>query len=246
MTALRVSGGAEATQRRTLLDGQLIEWELKRTPRRSIGIRIDEAGLHVHAPRSTPLIAIESALQERSRWIVSTHAKWQALAQRRARINPVWQHGTRFEFLGEPLTIVLGSGTRRTLRNGNRLELALSLEAEPARVAAQAEDWLRRQAHGIFELRTAHYAQLLGATPRGLALSSARTRWGSCSPDGTIRLNWRLVLLPPAILDYVVAHEVAHLRELNHGPRYWAIVARLYPDHQQARAWLREFPESAE
>jgi predicted metal-dependent hydrolase len=74
-------------------------------------------------------------------------------------------------------------------------------------------------------------------------LSSARTRWGSCGPDGAIRLNWRLVHFPQQIIDYVVAHELAHLRELNHSPRFWDTVGQLFPDFDRARQWLRQFPD---
>ena len=235
--------GAQA--RRIVLDDTPFDWELKRTQRRSIGLRIDERGLRVLAPRWVTIAAIEAALHERSEWIVRTHAQWQALSQRRARLDPQWAHETRFEFFGEPLVLWLGSDTRRARRDGDRLELALPVDAEPERIRAQAESWLRRHAHPVFEQRTAHFARTLGVSPRGLSLSSARTRWGSCGPDGTIRLNWRLALLPVDIIDYVVAHEVAHLRELNHSPAFWAIVARLYPGYRQARAWLREFPEEA-
>jgi len=77
------------------------------------------------------------------------------------------------------------------------------------------------------------------------SLSSARTRWGSCSADGSIRLNWRLVHFPLDIVDYVIAHELAHLRELNHGTRFWQIVGDLFPEYERARAWLRDFPEDA-
>ena len=79
--------------------------------------------------------------------------------------------------------------------------------------------------------------------PKRWALSSARTRWGSCAADGSIRLNWRLMHFPVEIIDYVVAHELAHLREMNHGPRFWSAVGELFPDWKRAREWLRGFPD---
>ena len=100
-----------------------------------------------------------------------------------------------------------------------------------------------QQARELFAQRIPLYAQRLGRSPRRWALSSARTRWGSCAADGSIRLSWRLVQFPLPVVDYVIAHELAHLREMNHGPRFWSTVSELCPDFEQARAWLRRHPE---
>ncbi|MDM7463197.1 M48 family metallopeptidase [Tepidimonas taiwanensis] len=101
---------------------------------------------------------------------------------------------------------------------------------------------LIEQARQRFAERVAHYAPLLGVAPARLRVSDARTRWGSASSRGTIALNWRLVCLPPALLDYVVVHELAHLREMNHGPAFWALVAAVLPDYAQRRAALHRHP----
>lgn len=98
---------------------------------------------------------------------------------------------------------------------------------------------LRAQARARFAERIAHFAPQLGVQPGGLRVSSARTRWGSASTRGTISLNWRLLCLPDELLDYVVVHELAHLREMHHGPAFWALVATVLPDYAQRRAALR-------
>jgi predicted metal-dependent hydrolase len=105
------------------------------------------------------------------------------------------------------------------------------------------QSWLQQQARLLFAERIPVYAQRLGQGPVRWRLSSARTRWGSCSADGSIRLNWRLVHFPPDIVDYVIAHELAHLREMNHGPRFWATVGSLFPEFERARDWLRQAPD---
>jgi predicted metal-dependent hydrolase len=87
------------------------------------------------------------------------------------------------------------------------------------------------------------FVRQLGRGPSDWALSSARTRWGSCSPEGKILLSWRLIHFPLHIIDYVIAHEIAHLKELNHGPRFWATVERLLPGHQNVRDELRRYPD---
>ncbi|MDM7457152.1 MAG: M48 family metallopeptidase [Tepidimonas sp.] len=100
---------------------------------------------------------------------------------------------------------------------------------------------LRERARALFAARVAHYAPLLAVRPAALRLSSARTRWGSASARGTVSLNWRLVCLPVELLDYVVVHELAHLREMHHGPAFWAVVAAVLPDYAERRAALRRY-----
>lgn len=111
------------------------------------------------------------------------------------------------------------------------------LPAWPSPTAA-----LRAQARCDLSARVAHWAARLGVQPQRLRLSSARTRWGSASSRGTVSLNWRLVCLPEPLRDYVVVHELAHLRELHHGPAFWALVAQVLPDYPARRAELRRWP----
>jgi hypothetical protein len=94
-------------------------------------------------------------------------------------------------------------------------------------------------AQGWFEQRAAHFARVLDVRVHSIRLSNARTRWGTCHPDGRVRLNWRLIQAPPALVDYVVVHELAHLREPNHSPRFWTWVAGVLPDYKERRQALR-------
>jgi len=96
-------------------------------------------------------------------------------------------------------------------------------------------------ARTVLAARVAHFAPLLEVQPRALRLSSARTRWGSASTRGTIALNWRLAFVPTPLLDYVVVHELAHLREMHHGPAFWALVAHVLPNYAERRAALRQY-----
>lgn len=107
------------------------------------------------------------------------------------------------------------------------------------RLSAEAEAALRRQAARELPRRLLELARLHGFTPKAVSVRNQRTRWGSCSPSGRISLNWRLVQAPPAVCDYVLLHELAHLRHLNHSARFWREVTRLCPDHAEARRWLR-------
>jgi predicted metal-dependent hydrolase len=105
----------------------------------------------------------------------------------------------------------------------------------PPRVGAFLKDAARRGCAGA----VARHAARLGRAPRRLTLRDPRSRWGSCTSEGDLMFSWRLAMAPSAVLDYVVAHEVAHLAELNHSPRFWAEVRRLCPDFEAQRAWLR-------
>jgi predicted metal-dependent hydrolase len=101
-------------------------------------------------------------------------------------------------------------------------------------------DWLRNQAKADLSERTFHHAANLGCSAKRVTVRDQSTRWGSCSTTGTISYSWRLIFAPSEVLDYVAAHEVAHLREMNHGPRFWRLVRETMPGMQHARAWLKQ------
>lgn len=148
--------------------------------------------------------------------------------------------GLRLPVLGRSVRLALALGANRciwSVPSGNDvLTLCLRTPAEAPRILEKA---LRDRAREWFGERLTHYAPLLEVEPPPLSLSSARTRWGSCSRRSGVRLNWRLIHFPPEVIDYVVVHELAHLHEMNHSPRFWAIVARLYPDYRTAREQLK-------
>ena len=146
--------------------------------------------------------------------------------------------GTVIFALGAALTVTVTPGSRqRWLFSDPKLHLFVP-PAVDARVVL--EKALREKARLVFTERLAHYAPQLGVALPPLRLSAARTRWGSCSHHGGIALNWRLILMPLPVVDYVVAHELAHLREMNHSPRFWSVVEQLCPDWRVRRLELRQ------
>lgn len=116
----------------------------------------------------------------------------------------------------------------------------IDVRGRPEHCPRRLRDWLRDSARSDLDDRVAFHAKRLGLVPRKLSLRDQTSRWGSCSSKGVLSFSWRLVLAPPHVLDYVAAHEVAHLAEMNHGPRFWALVRQTYPEMDQARQWLRQ------
>ena len=210
-----------------LADG-ILAYRLVRAKRCTLGLSVAGEGIEVRAPRRATLSDIDAFIREKERWIRKR------LAGPR-RVPFIWQAGARLPWLGRMLTLVLRDG--ETWLSEDELGLGLGL-ADGANLRERALEWMRGEARAFFQERVAELSRPLGLRVSGVGLSDARTRWGSCSTNGRLLLNWRLMLLPPRLIDYVVAHELAHLRELNHSPRFWAVVATLYPDHRSARREL--------
>lgn len=216
--------------------GRLIGYALRRD-RRRLSMRIDERGLHVGAPRWLPLTEIESFIASHGAWVLH---KLDELTHQAARRHLPIHDGTRLPVLGGEAVVRLTTGANRGywLEDAGRRELWLA--ARPmADLALLARRALQRLMLEYCRPRLAEMAARLGQPFPPLSLSSAKSRWGSCSTQTGIRLNWRLVHLPPALVDYVIAHETAHLLEMNHGPRFWALVEKLHPGWREDRAALK-------
>jgi predicted metal-dependent hydrolase len=210
--------------REIVLGGLPVAYEFKRSRRRTIGMTVGAQGLAVSAPRWVPLYEVEAALREKAAWIVKKLDEMKARQAQQQALRVVWQPGVILPVLGSP----------------KALELRLPPDATPAQVRNAAQAWFKRQARPLFVERLNHYAPLLGVQWNRLALSSARTRWGSASSKGAINLNWRLMHFRLEVIDYVVAHELSHLRVMDHSPRFWATVASVMPDYERLRQTLRD------
>ena len=224
----------EATQR-IAIAGQAVDYQLRRSRRRTMGLAIDHRGLRVGAPLQARLGDIEALIREHGQWVLDKLADWR---QRPPPEQLAVGEGSVIFVLDSPLTVTITPASRsRWLFSDPKLHLFV-----PPAVAARdvVEKALRAKARLVFSERLAHYAPQLGVAPPPLRLSAARTRWGSCSHHGGISLNWRLILMPLAVVDYVVCHELAHLREMNHSPRFWSVVQQLCPDWRARRLELRQ------
>jgi predicted metal-dependent hydrolase len=186
---------------------------------------------------SIPLRAREgdalAFLRGQEAWLRATLA-----AMPEAALRPVG-HGTVIPVEGRPLTVVQGAG--RAIRVDGDL---LAVPGDPSQVGVRLAAWLKVLARDRLARASGHYAGLLARPYSRLTLRDTRSRWGSCSPDGALMYSWRLILAPPSVLDYVAAHEVAHLVEMNHSAAYWAVVSKIYPGWKQERDWLHSQGQS--
>lgn len=224
------------------LHGREVNYLLRRSQRRTLGITIDQRGLTMSIPLRATLRDAEAMLNERAAWILEKLDEW---AERKPLPRLAAADGTEFFMLGEPceLRLLPGSGRPAFVEGLDSRELRVPTHglSNPAPLIVRA---LQRYALGYFKGRVDEYMYVMRLdTPEirnpTVRLTSARTRWGSCSSVSGIRLNWRLIHLPQQLIDYVVAHETAHLLEMNHSARFWAVVESLYPDYAEARDALR-------
>ncbi len=224
-----------APRRLAQLAGRIVEYRFARSRRRTIGISVDAQGLQVSAPRTAAWRDIEAFLQEKARWVVARLDEWAGVPPPRA-IHGIG--GESFPLFGAPVELAVRVGRDSVQRDGSRVVVSLPEPKLRLQVLTLLVDWLKAQALASLTPRAAHYAALLGRPAPRVKLSRARSQWGVCTEGGLIRLNWRLAHLEPALADYVVAHETAHLVELNHSKRFWSLVGTLYPHWRDARERL--------
>jgi predicted metal-dependent hydrolase len=231
----------------------VVSYEIKRARRRSIGMVVGVEGLSVRAPRWVSSTDIETALRAKERWICTKLVEQRERAQKQLSARIDWREGASVPYLGESVVLVLDPrvcgavlqdavpplepGLPGVAQRTLHLGLPQNARAEQIRDAVQS--WLQRQALQVFLDRVPVYAGQLGVSVRKVSLSSAKTRWGSASADGSIRLHWRLIHFSISVIDYVVAHELAHLREMNHSPRFWDVVRSVMPEFDAPRDQLR-------
>lgn len=228
--------GRRGTLRRVGLATGELQYRFVRARRRTIGIFVHRGEVEARAPRWVSIAEVEAFMREKARWIS------RRLAEARPEPAPFrWAEGARLPLLGGSARLTAAPGAAAAHRDGDRLMLPIGALARWRELTL---DWLRGNALALFRERVRYYAAALGVAEPSLGLSNAQTQWGSCwrrrGEHGRVLINWRLYHLPPRLTDYVVAHELAHLRELNHSARFWAVVESLYPDYRAARVELNQ------
>ena len=221
------------------LGTRVVPYWFRRARRRTIGIVVEEHGLVAAAPRWATIAEVEAFIREKQRWVLKR------IDEVRRNVRPpfLWQEGVRFPYLGRDIALARVAWGRARLAR-DRLEVpALAFEAAP-RLRDTVVEWLRAAALALYRARIAAFAPAMGVPLPEVGLSNAASQWGSCTQTldgrGRVLLHWKLVHFEPRLVDYVVAHELAHLRHMNHSASFWRVVESAFRDHEWARQELRD------
>jgi len=229
-------------KRRLQVGSHLLEYALVRSKRRTIGFQIGDDGLRLTAPKWVSIAEIEGAIHEKQRWIFTKLNERRERSARRLQPQMQWRDGATLPYLGGDITLKISAGRTAAIafeETSRELTVSLPADAGEQQLKDRVQGWLQGEAKRVFTERLPLYAARLEVAYRSFALSSATTQWGSCTADGRIRLNWRLVHFSLPLIDYVIAHELSHLREMNHSPRFWATVQSIFPEFEAAKKALR-------
>ncbi|MDO5678706.1 MAG: SprT family zinc-dependent metalloprotease [Pelistega sp.] len=220
------------------------EYALRYSKRRTLNLKVTSEAIQVNAPWHTPTSTIESFIKQHAEWIQKTRTRLASQA-----VQPInhWQLGQTIQYLGQSITLAADPTAIAPCYQGNyqepcgsdQLILPIALDADSALIKQHAQFWLESRAQQWFTERLAWFAEHKQIHPNAWRISRARTRWGQCNSRGVISLNWRLIHFPHEQIDYVIAHELAHLRQMNHSPKFWAEVAHLMPNYETIKMALR-------
>jgi len=210
-------------------------YQVVRSSRRTtVSLQVSREGVTVRCPTGIPLANVEALVFEHQDWIRRKQAE---LAERPLPLPRTFADGETFLYLGDPLQL-----QRDPTGSAVRVEAQSLLvpAGEPHRVKALIAEWYVAQAEEVIAQRVEHYRHQLGVTMPPVLIRNPRKRWGSCNTKGELRFNWRIVMAPLPVLDYVVVHELCHLRHLNHSRQFWACVGSLLPDYPDRKQMLKQ------
>ena len=223
------------------LAGRAIPYTLRESPRaRRMNLRIGaDTGLVVTLPSHAGAHRIAPFLRRHERWILRQIDR---LARFAEQIPRRWPYGETLPYRGREHYVQIEQGARAAISRSEDRRFVVTMRRPGIDGARrQLKRWYREEAERALLARATARGQELGLVFRALRVRDQRRRWGSCSVRGGLSFNYRLIMAPPEVLDYVVVHELLHLRECNHSRRFWTLVARHVPGYQDARAWLTRF-----
>ena len=220
----------------TLQNGETISYLLEHRPRRTVGLKITANGLVVHAPKRLFAHQLNQILQDKSGWIIK---KLQLRDDN--KVDKIqWLDGEQLLYLGQDITLKLVMANKKSMHFERNV---LAIQAPNHHInetcSRMVLAWYKKQAAQDFTRRIEVFAAKLGVPSPPISLSNAQSRWGSCNSRGEIRLNWRLLQAPPHIINHVICHELAHLKQLNHSAQFYAVVEKLFPDYKLAEKELK-------
>ena len=219
---------------------------IRSSRRKTATIKVDLEGVSVRIPADLPLARIEKLVAEKTAWIerklAEAERKQRGIAGQLEQSSTL-ADGSRIMVQGQLLPLkLIASDQMKIVQSSDRLEVYADADliADKEQLRALVEQWLYRRAVEELNFCVNVYKQRVGATPSRIQIKDYRARWGSCKPDGSIQLNWRLIHAPMHIMDYVVVHELCHLLEMNHSKHFWSEVERVEPQYKMKRQWLKD------
>ena len=215
--------------------GRVLPLRVMENPRATrLTLRIDAGGkgLRMTVPPGMPAREVEKFLVRHEGWIETRIAKMPD--------QPNVRPGVKIPVRGVPHLIVHEPAKRGTVRQENGAEgPRLIVYGDRPHLARRVGDFLKREARRDLEMLVARHTTTVGRRAKAVRLKDTKSRWGSCTSDGMLSFSWRIMMAPPPVIDYLVAHEVAHLKEMNHGPKFWKLCGELCPDTERCKAWLK-------
>ena len=232
-----------AAQRKDFLLTPPFTYHLERAKRKTVGFIVDERGVTVRAPRWVSVSEIEKMLQTKEAWIQKKLTEFHNWQKEVGLQSVRFIDGAKLPYLGRPLTLHLEPAAKTVFfsesSSGWELIINAPKDTQEARIKDWVQVWFKKEAERYLGSRIQEIANRALVSFSGWGLSGAKGRWGSCRSDRKIRLNWRLIHLDASLIDYVIAHELAHLDEMNHSARFWKRVGEIYPDYESARRALK-------
>lgn len=218
-----------------------MEFTVEYRKRKSFELRVEPPGIvKVVAPKSAKEAEVLELVESKARWINQKLSEIRELESRRCHRE--YKDGEAFLYLGRnwPLEVVLDSAVAKPFVSLDAGSLRIvSDRADKEHLSAVLEKWYRQRAVEKIKERLCHYGKIVGVEPNAVRIKNQKKRWGSCSSLGNLNFNWRCIMAPIEVIDYIVVHELCHLVHMNHSSKYWALVGRIMPDYQNYRDWLR-------
>ncbi len=222
-----------------IIQGRGFEVDVIRTDRsKSARVQVEDGAVSIIVPVALPLERIEKIVQDKHRWIKE---KLYLHQQAMPVSSKEFVSGEAFAYLGRNYRLKIESGAFQPVKlKQGRLIVTLPKEAAtPELIRNALVRWYRLQAQERFAEKVKRYAKVVGVTPVAVGVKTFKSRWGSCTVDGEILFHWKVILAPHRIVDYVVVHELCHLKHHDHSAAFWQSVARVMPDYLECKAWLK-------
>ena len=225
------------------LENRDLQYTLKRSSRKTISIAIEKNGcVKVASPYGVSEYYLNRLLQQKARWILKkledVQTKWIE-----TRKKKVFEDGQYFYYLGKQyeLKIISDNQIKKpdVTITGENIVIEIPYDPDEAKIGDVLKLWYINQFKLLVRQKIEYYSKIIGVHPQKIAVREQKTRWGSCSTKGNINLNWKLIMAPPEIVDYVIVHELCHMRAMNHSKEFWKLVESYCPGYKKCRTWLK-------